>query len=66
VFGGNFELEIIKELQGLMNQISKSFYSRDMFEFIHHPKYGCHDYYGLTPKEPNVCTADKLVLVSVT
>jgi hypothetical protein len=25
-----------------MNGNNKSFYPRDMFEFIHHPKYGYH------------------------
>jgi hypothetical protein len=26
------------------NENNKSFYPRDMFEFIHHPKYGCCDH----------------------
>jgi hypothetical protein len=26
---------------------NKSFYPSDMFEFIHHPEYGCHDLKGL-------------------
>jgi hypothetical protein len=30
-----------------MNESNKSFYPSDMFEFIHHPKYGCHDLKGL-------------------
>jgi hypothetical protein len=36
-----------------MNENSKSFYPRDMFKFIHHPKYGCYSPYGLTPKIPS-------------
>jgi hypothetical protein len=31
----------------LMNETSESFYPLDMFEFIHHPQYGCHDLKGL-------------------
>jgi hypothetical protein len=31
-----------------MNENNKSIYPLDMFEFIHHPKYGCHDHLGLT------------------
>jgi hypothetical protein len=31
----------------LMNDHNKSFYPLDMFEFIHHPEYGCHDLKGL-------------------
>jgi hypothetical protein len=27
----------------LMNENNKSFYPSCMFEFIHHPKYGCHN-----------------------
>jgi hypothetical protein len=30
-----------------MNENNKSFYPSDMSEFIHHPKYGCHDLKGL-------------------
>jgi hypothetical protein len=30
-----------------MNE-NKSFYPLDMFEFIHHPEYGCHELKGLT------------------
>jgi hypothetical protein len=30
-----------------MNENKKSFYPSDMFEFIHHPEYGCHDLKGL-------------------
>jgi hypothetical protein len=30
-----------------MNENNKSFYPSDMFEFIHHPKYGCRDLKGL-------------------
>jgi hypothetical protein len=42
-----------------MNGNNKLFYPRDMFEFIHHPKYGCC---RLTPKGPLVPTGDKPVL----
>jgi hypothetical protein len=31
----------------LTNENNKSFYPLDMFEFIHHPEYGCHDLKGL-------------------
>ena len=34
-------------IQILMNENNKSFYLSDMFEFIHHPKYGCCDLEGL-------------------
>jgi hypothetical protein len=38
-------LNLIQEfVQILMNENSKSFYPRDMFEFIHHLKYGCRDH----------------------
>jgi hypothetical protein len=30
-----------------MNENNKSFYPLDMFEFIHHPEYGCRDIKGL-------------------
>jgi hypothetical protein len=30
-----------------MNENNKSFYPSDVFEFIHHSKYGCHDLKGL-------------------
>jgi hypothetical protein len=30
-----------------MNENNKFFYPSDMFEFIHHPKYGCHNLKGL-------------------
>jgi hypothetical protein len=30
-----------------MNEKYKAIYPLDMFEFIHHPKYGCHDLKGL-------------------
>jgi hypothetical protein len=30
-----------------MNEKNKSFYPRDMFEFIYHSKYGCCDHRGL-------------------
>jgi hypothetical protein len=30
-----------------MNENNKSFYPSNMFEFIHHPEYGCHDLEGL-------------------
>jgi hypothetical protein len=33
-----------------MNENNKSFYPSDMFEFIHHPQYGCRDLKGLMPK----------------
>jgi hypothetical protein len=36
-----------ESIQILMNENNKSFYRSDMFEFIHHPKYGCHDLKGL-------------------
>jgi hypothetical protein len=36
-----------ESIQILMNENNKSFYSSDMFEFIHHPKYGCCDLKGL-------------------
>jgi hypothetical protein len=32
-----------------MNENNKSFYPSNMFEFIHHPEYGCHDLKGLNP-----------------
>jgi hypothetical protein len=32
----------------LMNENNKSFYPSNMFEFIHHPEYGCHDLKGLS------------------
>jgi hypothetical protein len=31
----------------LMNENNKSFNPSDMFEFIHHPEYGCRDLKGL-------------------
>jgi hypothetical protein len=34
-------------MQILMNENNKSFYPLTMFEFIHHPKYGCRDLKGL-------------------
>jgi hypothetical protein len=30
-----------------MNENNKSFYPSDMFEFIHHLEYGCHNLKGL-------------------
>jgi hypothetical protein len=30
-----------------MNENNKSFYPLDMFDFIHHPEYGCRDLKGL-------------------
>jgi hypothetical protein len=30
-----------------MNKYNKSFYPSDMFEFIHHPEYGCCNLKGL-------------------
>jgi hypothetical protein len=33
-----------------MNENNKSFYPSYMFEFIHHPKYGCRNLKGLTWK----------------
>jgi hypothetical protein len=36
-------------MQILMNENNKSFYPSDMFEFIHHPKYGCRDLKGVVP-----------------
>jgi hypothetical protein len=30
-----------------MNENNKSFYPSKMFEFIHHPEYGCRDLKGL-------------------
>jgi hypothetical protein len=33
--------------QIFMNESNKSFYPSDMFEFIHHPEYGCRDLKGL-------------------
>jgi hypothetical protein len=38
----------LESIQIWMNKISKSFYLRNMFEFVHHPKYGCLSYYRLT------------------
>jgi hypothetical protein len=32
-----------------MNENNKSFYPSNMFEFIHHPEYGCRDLKGLIP-----------------
>jgi hypothetical protein len=32
-----------------MNENNKSFYLRDMFEFILHPKYECRDHWELFP-----------------
>jgi hypothetical protein len=34
-----------------MNENNKFFYPLDMFEFIHHPEYGCHDLKGLKKKK---------------
>jgi hypothetical protein len=34
-------------MQTLMNENNKSFYPSDMFKFIHHLEYGCHDLKGL-------------------
>jgi hypothetical protein len=31
-----------------MNENNKSFYPSNMFEFIHHSEYGCHDLKGLS------------------
>jgi hypothetical protein len=36
-----------ESIQILMNENNKSFYPSNMFEFIHHPEYGCHDLKGL-------------------
>jgi hypothetical protein len=36
-----------------MNENNKSFYPSDVFEFIHHSKYGCHDLKGLNASWPN-------------
>ena len=37
-----------------MSENNKSFYPRDInFEFIHYPKYGCYDHYGLMPTKFN-------------
>jgi hypothetical protein len=33
-----------ESIEILMNETSESFYPLDMFEFIHHPQYGCHDH----------------------
>jgi hypothetical protein len=30
-----------------MNENNKSFYPSNMFEFIHHPEYGCRNLKGL-------------------
>jgi hypothetical protein len=30
-----------------MNENNMSFYARDIFEFIHHPKYGYHNHLEL-------------------
>jgi hypothetical protein len=30
-----------------MNENNKSIYPSDMFEFVHHPKYGCNNLKGL-------------------
>jgi hypothetical protein len=34
-------------MQILMNENNRSFYPSNMFEFIHHPEYGCCDLKGL-------------------
>jgi hypothetical protein len=34
-----------------MNENNKSFYTSDMFEFIHHLEYGCSDLKGLTMED---------------
>jgi hypothetical protein len=31
-------------IQILVNENNNLFYPLDMFEFIHHPKYECHDH----------------------
>jgi hypothetical protein len=36
--------------QIFMNENNKSFYPSNMFEFIHHPEYGCRDLKGLNTK----------------
>jgi hypothetical protein len=36
-----------ESIKKLMNENNRSFYPSDMFEFIHHPKYGCCDLKGL-------------------
>jgi hypothetical protein len=35
-----------------MNENNKSFYPLDMFEFIHHPNYGCRNLKGLIASPP--------------
>jgi hypothetical protein len=53
-----------ESIQILMNENKKSFYSLDMFEFIHHPEYGCRDLKGLiNEKRYNAKTVQKLVIV---
>jgi hypothetical protein len=34
-----------------MNENNKSFYPSDMFEFIHHPEYGCRSLKGLKHRQ---------------
>jgi hypothetical protein len=44
LYNTNLSKPTQESIQTLMNENDKSFYSRDMVEFIHHPKYGCHDH----------------------
>jgi hypothetical protein len=43
----NFSKPMEETTQILMNENNKSFYPLNMFEFIHHPKFGCRDLKGL-------------------
>jgi hypothetical protein len=47
-----------------MNENNKSFYPSDMFEFIHHPKYGCRDLRGLI--QCNITSAIVIIEIVVT
>jgi hypothetical protein len=43
----NHSQVMYESTQILMNENNKSFYPLGMFEFIHHPKYGCRNLKGL-------------------
>ena len=48
-----------------MNENNKSFYPSDMFEFIHHPEYGCCNLKGLSHARALIhafCKANRHVL----
>jgi hypothetical protein len=50
-------------IQILMNENNKSFYPSNMFEFIHHPEYGCRSLKGL--KTIIVTNANTILLMNL-